>query len=727
MSKRNDNDALFLESTVLELIGRRSVVSIFLKNAKPDKEAQLRAELDTLNAQIKEYCDLSRVVYDNEITREQFSQARKQALLDLATQESFAKPVKRKPFEKEVVTVLTEPVLPVKPVVQLAEFPDPKRVRSDFEHFCKHALQITYRPGMNPEFPHGGSGPFILNHAQKELWALFAQVMFIQKKPLRLKILKARQLGCTTYLLAFWVWMCLTQDSYHVMFIIDKDEHNVTKRDMVIEWLKRIKEIFPHLPKMVKREGGVVFLSNRSKIFFESAQAPNPGTSEMIHVVHESEKPKWPAKRALEVQNSVLPGLPDSIMTVHVDESTAVGMDAFYEGWTLAMEQKGGEDSYVYPVFLPWHISPEYAIPSNRVLPDYANNDEDLFDTYIDEETGENITLNEEQYAQRYHLRFEQILWRRHQIKRKFNGNRSSFDQEYPTTPEHAWRNVASTYFAPSTLKIMARNLIPPSFTGRVVDANGFADHLRPCSHHNLLPKLVDDKFGELKIWEAPEPGMEYYAGVDISEGKTVAKSGGENEPDESFISIKNKFGSTVAVWHGRCRPEELWLHLILVARLYNMAWINGERNSVGYTVLMDVIKTGYPNNFYTSQPETRPIQDRMWTVVGSNRPDLLAQLRASYSRDPKRIFYAYLYSQIEHFINKMIGAKVKPQAAAGFHDDGVMAEAHSQTCRLWRCGGKDIKAPVIVKHVVPTVVEEPQKGFKLSDCVLLDAEEWLQ
>ena len=737
-----DKNELDIEGRIKNLLARQHTLEKLNERvAFIDHDGRMARELTKVKAEIREICALNKVTYSVDLDEVKFAELRKAALLDLNERknaEAMAPKVERPPQAlagkvKFAVVPKDAPKPPppprpppppkpeyLPPEAKPGEIPEPARMREDFKYFCKHAITITYRPGMQSKSKTGGAGPFYFNSAQDELWNIVGTLMLTRKIPVRIKLLKARQLGCTTWLLAYWLWLCLTRKNYSVMFIIDKDEHNVTKREMVVRWLADIKKNFQgEFPTLAKKESGVLFLTNGSKIFFESAQSSNPGTSEMIMGLHESEKPKWPNNRAKQVQESVTPGLPFAAYTIHVDESTAVGMDEFYEGWVQAKEQKPGEDSYVLPIFLPWYLSPEYAIAATSSFK-YINDDEDLKDSYIDDESGEEVYLSEQGYAEKYGLSPEQILWRRMQIRKTFGGVRSSFDQEYPTTPDHAWRNTSTNFFPKNVLSQMAKAISAPIFRGRIQDKNGNTNFYHPCMFNELTPLLVEDKFGDLKVWQFPVVGMKYYCGADFAEGKTVT-SQGEQEQDETVFSIKNEYGVTVALYTSHCKPEEAWMPLVLISRYYNMATVNGERNSIGHTVLSYFVATGYPNNLVNQYPEGRPVVERMWTTVGSNRIELLNKLRSSYSADPRRVFSSHIHDQVEHFINKMVGSRVKPQAANGYHDDCVMAEAHANHCRLWASGGVDHKTPPMVYKEIKAEVKE---GFTLLDTDLY-AEEY--
>ena len=726
---RNDLD---ISGGLKGLLGRKQVLISLLKRPGGDSEEKLLAEMEKVQLGIKKLCEINRLTYSEDLDEERFLRLKKESLLELNQKKNnmvlavnspahkiLAKPANRGRPPKPPVVIEDVPAPPLRtpvgePEAQAGELPDIRRMRGDFKSFCKHAIRITYRPGMNPAL--GGAGPFYFNSAQDHLWSVVGTLLLTRRIPVRIKLLKARQLGCTTWLLAFWLWMCLTHKNYSVMFIIDKDEHNITKREMVVGWLKYIRATFGgEFPYLEKKEGGILFLSNGSKIFFESAQAPNPGTSETIMGLHESEKPKWPNNRAKQVQESVTPGLPFAPFTMHVDESTAVGMDEFYDGWVRATEQEPGGEDYVLPIFLPWYFSAEYTLPVKNFK--FENDDEELKDTHADE-GGNEILINEEEYCARYKLTHGQILWRRRMIKKTFDGVRGSFDQEYPTTPEHAWRNTATNFFTKVSMAQMKANIRAPIFRGDIVDAQGYNNIYHPCLWRSLRPVLVENKYGTLKIWEMPVLGRKYSAGADFAEGKTVV-SQGEPEPDETAISIKDEYGVTVALYSSHCKPEEAWLPLLLIAMFFNDATVNGERNSIGHTVLSYFVTTGYPNNLVNQFPEGRPVVERMWTTVNSNRIELLNKLRSAYSVDPRRVYSQAIYDQIEHFVNKMIGTKVKPQAANGYHDDYVMAEVHANHCRLWMAGGVDHRTP---PAFIPKIVEvQKQGGWTLLDTDMYD------
>lgn len=584
---------------------------------------------------------------------------------------------------------------------------DQSRLMTDFIYFAKNILTITYRPGLNADKPMGGFGPFILTEMQIKLVAMLIDLLFVKCVPARLVILKARQLGCTTVLLAFWTWLVLTREHFHVMFLIDKDQHGATKREEVVRWMLLASKRHDFFPSIQKRDGKFISLTNGSKFMFESAESPNPGTSEMIHVLHESEKPKWPRGRAQQVEESITPGLPSAPMTVHVDESTAQGMDDFFLKWDRAKRQLGSEGGIkTIPIFFPWHISSECAIRPPGLFR-YHDSDPELCDEILSDD-GEEIILKESEYAQLYGLTEAQIFWRRTKIKDAFKGNRVSFDQEYPTTDAHAWRSTQQGYFPRKLLEQADRAVKQPLAIGRLVDDGGYLDFNTPVLHTLLNPKWVSNTDGEVKVWSFPIYGSEYFLGVDVAEGKASVGLSGETEQDYSVMSVKDQGGYTVAQFRARVRPEQLWLDLILIAKFYNEAWVNGERNGPGNTLLSYFFRTGYPFMLVNPTPVSRAIIDRTWTTVGPhNRDSILARYRASLVTDPERVVSADLLSELKTFVRRNSGGRVKAEAGAGAHDDIVMAEAHTESARFWRLGFDSKDRAVELPPMPSPVVDE--------------------
>lgn len=592
---------------------------------------------------------------------------------------------------------------------QISEAEHHQRLTRDAIYFIETCLKIDYRPGMNPAFPNGGAGLMYLNDAQRLLVTELIHDLLVDRLPVRYIILKARQMGCTTILLAFQFWLTLILPGFIVLFIIDKNKHNVTKKEMVFRWYREVlrehtasfrHDGTPITISSIDQTMGIVILSNGSKFIFESAESKNPGSSERTSSLHCSEAPKWPEGRDQFVEASIKPTLPTAPYTIHVNESTAEGIGKFKRDWARA--QRGEEHGYK-AIFIPWYYSSEYSMEVPAGF-SYLEHDEEVKDT--DPETGDEIS--ERAYAKKYKLSRQQVYWRRSQIKLTFGGDRILFDQEYPTTPEHAWRSVSSHYFPMKLLKQVENTLPTPVFTGKI-RSQSLLQATLPVLWNTVTPTLVHSHSSEseLVILQMPEKGKTYFIGGDLCEGKAIVDDKGSLDPDWTVFPVKDDKGTTVARLRLRILPEEAWIPLLLLGVFYNTAWICCERNGPGNTLWSWFIQTGYPRNVVMPDPPGRPYTDRAWITVGKNRDELLADLRTLYRNNPSAIADKVHLKECYSFIrNTKTG---KAEAEAGAHDDTITADMLAEFARLFIMGLSAYAKPKEKEQVVYDPTRDPQ------------------
>jgi len=545
------------------------------------------------------------------------------------------------------------------------------RLYSDFPFFCRMCLEIAYRPGLNPNAPDGGYGAFVLNEGQRKVAAVMLD-QWLNDEPVRIIILKSRQLGITTLLMAFWLWLIIQNPGITAMIIIDKGDHLNEKRQTYVRWLERMAESYPGLPNINRRGSKVIELQNMSRILFESAEAPNPGTSEHIAILHCSEKPKWPRGRDRQIDASIVPGLPEKGRTIYVDESTAEGVNGFYHRWHRIVEGK----AEATPIFLPWFISSEYQTKPPESCYDSEGNFiylEDDIEVCETDETGK-IVLTESSFAGLHNLTDSQTYWRRGKIKNAFAGDRAIFDQEYPTTPRHAWQIVGGKFFSFDEIERCQKESGDPIICGNLVDSNGNDDPLRLLPYGEYSPSIIPVPYGSLQIREMPKEGDTYYIGGDVAEGKQTTTASGSTDYDYTVFVAKDGHGRTVALFRDRIKPEEAALPLLLMSIMYNNALVNCERNGPGQVVWSMFRQTGYYNVHYRKGKGS--ILDRAWALTTqSNRHPLLYSLRASYRECPDRPWFKETILEMNELI---IDNKGKIQARRGAHDDIIIAECHS-------------------------------------------------
>lgn len=582
---------------------------------------------------------------------------------------------------------------------------------SDYIKFCYH-VPIKYRPGMMEHCPKGGYGPFLLNEPQRILTKLVLVLMFERDVPVRLMILKARQHGITTFWLVFWLWMCQRNPGYTVLFIIDKDVHLTEKREELLRIITALEEKFDEFISIRRKAPKVLEFSNRSRILFESALSPNVGTSEAIMALHMSEQPKWPRNRVDQVDASVMPGLPEIPGTVVVNESTAEGMDKFKAEWDrLHTGESTVGDIESIPIFFPWYISSEYrrAPPPSCYRQDksfvYIDNDLELSEIDVDGQ----VSMTESEYAKHYDLAPDQIYWRRDQIKRKFKGDKVIFDQEYPTTPSHAWASIGARFAGTALIKGLQNYLEKPIFRGHVEQDLALGPQitaLNLCSYRDFYPKVVNDNYkGNFFIFRMPEKDKQYYLGADVAEGKQISVQG-RNDPDWSVIWVLDEYGRSVAYFRDRILPEDFAYYIALVGVFYNTALVNCERNKDGATVWSWFKHIGYSNNYYR-ETERGKIEDLAWSLIGpAGRKPLLNNGRASLRKDPSRARAQILVQELDSLVRDSKG-KIEP---FGNHDDCFLAYCHAETCRVGLTG----------RAIVESLPEDEEEDLPWNSAELL-------
>ncbi len=554
-----------------------------------------------------------------------------------------------------------------------------KKLLDDFELFCAQCIKIRYRRGMGGHASFGGYGPFILTGNQKKLASLIIDIFFNKEKPGRFQILKSRQLGFTTLLNAMEVWLCMQIPGFTVMFMIDKDVHMAEKRNEIIRWVEEATEKYPELPGLKRRAGKVLEFDNGARILLESGMAPNPGTSEMLDMLHLSERPKYPKNRSAEIKASIFPTLQDKPYTLLVDESTAEGNDDFKLDWDRLHSGEQYGSAEIIPVFFAWFTSLEYTevIPSRHVEPNgrlrFLNEDLELSEIDGDGR----VIQNEQEYAEKYKLTDEQVYWRRMQIKGKYNGDKAIFDQEYPTTADHAWSAIGARYIGSQIIKQLYHWSRDPIFIGDIQHDGGPIGSLDLVDSNLLTPKLIKQVGGILHIWQMPVQDKTYYIGGDVAEGKLITQ-GTRVDSDYCTIYVLDEYGADCALLRARISPDIMPLYLCLLGKFYLWARVNCERNKDGATVFSRFKNMRYPNVYYR-ETERGQMDDLAWSIIGpSQRKPFLNVGRTALREDPSRVRSIQLCKEAESLVRDRHG-KVQPQ---GEHDDVFMGRCHAEVCR---------------------------------------------
>jgi hypothetical protein len=527
----------------------------------------------------------------------------------------------------------------------------------DFEAFCFAYLRIKTKTG--------DIVPLKLNKAQRKL----AQTVFEQiknGKPVRIIILKARQMGFSTTTEAIIYYLSSLQEAKNAFIVAQDSSASENLYDMFRLYYDVVPDVIKPMRKRnnsrrltfenpakkdveYKKEPGL-----KSKITVQSAENKVLARSETIHYLHASELAFWPENRKKKHLTALLAALSKEPGTVGIIESTANGIEIYKEMWDSAVS---GKSDYI-ALFFPWFEMPDYRMP----VPDEFK-----------------LTAEEKELKEKFILDEEQLQWRRYTIRNDFDGDEKMFRQEYPSTPEEAFLVTGRTVFNQDKLDAMSHHTlngtrysiaIPSPVEGEAYDWNKV--------------QMFEDERGELEMFAEPDPEREYVIGADIAEGL-------EGGDASAGYVIDAETGEDVAVIYGQIDDDIFAKQLDYLGRMYNNALLGPEVNNMGHSVVNTLLNvTFYPNLYYhddynaeSGKNETRP----GWPTNQKTRPILVDTLIEGIREAVWRINDANLIMEMKTFVRN---AKGKPQAMGkgtigGCKDDRVLGYGIAHQMRMRR------------------------------------------
>ena len=486
--------------------------------------------------------------------------------------------------------------------------------------------------------------PFKLNPAQEKLYRI-AKEQQDAGKPVRLIILKARQLGFSTLTEGLIFHACATKKNRNALIVAHREDSTGN--------LFRMSKLFyellpaPAKPMLKASNAQELIFENptksqkekdrnpglRSRIRCATAGGKGIGRSDTLHCVHLSEYAFWPegpdGKRSTLI--GILQAVPALPGTMVVIESTANGFDDFKTQWDVATS--GGSDFRA--VFFAWFENPDYTM-------------EPVPGTEWDDE--------ERDLQERYGLTEGQLQWRRWCIANNCGGDVRMFRQEYPSNPDEAFLHSGTGVFDNELVIRTKETLEEPVKKGRFLWEGNTAEE----------PAWKDENPGVVKIYEEPIPGHPYVVGADTA-----------GDGSDSFTAwvIDNSTGERVAMLKQKYSEREFVWQIYSLGKYYNDALLGIEINFSTYAV-MRLDELGYTNQYIREREDTYTKQLKKsfgWKTDKMTRPRIIANLEAEFAAHPE-------WFRDEDLLNEMLtfvyNEDHRPEAMAGEHDDMVMAAA---------------------------------------------------
>ena len=318
-------------------------------------------------------------------------------------------------------------------------------------------------------------------------------------RPVRLLILKARQLGFSTLVEAMMYQDSATRKLVRTMIVAHRDDSTAG--------LFRMNKLFydasPSAVKPMRKANNAqeLVFENPTKNAAEkeanpglmssircvTAGAGGIGRSETLTNLHASEFAFWPGNPEKTLLG-LMQALPDDPNTMAVIESTPNGYNYFKTLWDGAEK---GENGWV-PFFSPWFEEPEYRKPV---------------------EPGATWSEEEKELAATYHLDEEQLMWRRWCIKTNCGGNVELFRQEYPSCAEEAFLFSGTPFFDNQKLVLLLESVPEPVKIGHFTYIEPKEENGKPIGEK----WRSDKRGGYIRLWKLPEAGVPYAMGCDTA------------------------------------------------------------------------------------------------------------------------------------------------------------------------------------------------------------------
>jgi len=451
---------------------------------------------------------------------------------------------------------------------------------------------------------HGRLRPLTLNRAQKDLEATSTQ---------RNIVLKARQLGVTTYVAARFFINCITREGT-LSVQVAHDQRSAE------EIFRIVHRLLDNLPERLRQGALVTSRANVRQIVFpvldseyrvETAADPNAGRGLTIHNLHCSEVARWPrdVSETLASLRAAVP--PEGEIFLESTPSGAGGK--FYDEW-----QRAPQTGYTRH-FYPWWWDPNY----RRKLEIVKFDEEEI------------------ELMQQHGLDAGQIAFRR-EMRANF---RNRAKEEFAEDPESCFLASGDCVF----------------------DSDLIEQRL-----HQPAPIAEQSDAGRLLTFFPPIPGgngvtaKQYIVGVD--------PAGGGSDGDYACAQvIDQSSGVQCAELHGHFPPQELAARVAILAHKYNDALVAVERINHGHAVLAHLMMGQGYTNVYKSGGQPG------WLTTAASRPRMLENFSAILSAASFMFLSPRLLEECRTFVRHLDGTC---SAAAGAHDDTVMAMAVAQVVR---------------------------------------------
>jgi hypothetical protein len=464
-----------------------------------------------------------------------------------------------------------------------------------------------------------------------------AQKEYTRKRGPRNIILKARQLGMTTWIAArFFAKTVIVPGTVTLQVA-----HTLESAQQIFRIVLRFLH---HLPPVLARAvrtsranvRELAFAHNDSRYIVDTAGNEHAGRGLTIHNLHASEVAMWP-RSPRDTMAALLAAVPpDGCVDI---ESTPHGAGGYFHELWLRNSAFRIHDSEFTPHFFPWWLESSYRLP---LLPG-----EDLSP----------FSVEEDRLREAANLSGKQIKFRR-QLRARFG---HLAPQEFAENPADCFLVSGRPVFDVTAIDARLREL------------SAGADRPYP-----LEPSTPDFQFPvssfPLLEWFPPQPGRHYVIGADVAGGASPAGRGDFSAAVVLDMDTGLQCAEIFAQWPiGRFAQE-----LARLGTRYNTALLAVERNNQGHAVLYALHNEfAYPR-LYRHATQSGAFE-LGWLTNAQTKPQAIGVLGRMLREAPSAFLSRRLLEQCRGYSYLKDG---ESGALPGMHDDLVMAAAIAFTVR---------------------------------------------
>ncbi len=487
------------------------------------------------------------------------------------------------------------------------------------------------------------------NRAQRYVYKIIQRTR-LERKPVRIVIVKARQTGISTGISSIIYHHTATRSNISSMISSHDQDSSNNIYGMYQLFYDRTDDTFKPMKKYSNRKE--LLFENpddskkslhpglNSRIIVETAKNTSVGRSFTLQNFHGTEVAYW--EKPEEVMMGIEEAVPDKEGTLIALESTANGIGNYFH---RKCEQASRKETAYQIIFIPWFWEPEYQVALRDVkIKTLCQHEKD--------EYGDEAKLLKD-----FNLSMQQLQWRRNKIENNFEGNVERFCQEYPSTWQEAFIFSGQPLFNVKTLMAMKDNCPEEIQRGHVI------------LDKEKTTTIVPSSRGELKLWEGPIHNEVYTIGADVSEGV----EGGDNAAIE-VLNVRTM--TQVAEWCGLIAPDDLAHVIFFLAQMYGNPLTGVEVNNHGLTTVVTLQNLKYWNQYrrivFDSQKRKR--RDALgWKTTANTKPLIIDGLRQAVKEGEIILNSKECIDEMLHYVLLSDG---KMGATPGHHDDRVIAMA---------------------------------------------------